>query len=171
MPRGGLCTAVYMGTFGHCKSPSQKALSPRRSRTAGHPITDWKQSTRMRERPPRVRHTWLPLHTQGGSTGTEFLRPGAGGTTGDPVHGPPVSGRQSGGLLPLLKPEPSAWPPASRIWPEGASIRSPRPRGACRVNADAGPTHFGQLVVLIIHDQNIVLQFLDLGLGRDLLEL
>lgn len=34
-----------------------------------------------------------------------------------------------------------------------------------------GPTHFGQFVVLIIHDQDVILQFLDLGLGRDLFKL
>lgn len=33
------------------------------------------------------------------------------------------------------------------------------------------PTHFCQFIVLIIHDQDIILQFLDLGLGCDLLEL
>lgn len=33
------------------------------------------------------------------------------------------------------------------------------------------PTHFGQFVVLIVHDQDVILQFLDLGLGRDLFKL
>lgn len=33
------------------------------------------------------------------------------------------------------------------------------------------PTHFRQFVVLIIHDQDVILQFLDLGLGRDLFKL
>lgn len=69
------------------------------------------------------------------------------------------------------RPPPTG--PASSPWylaGRDTCLEPPPQSPPCSLQTPAA-THFRQLIVLIVHDQNIVLQFLDLGLGRDLLEL